>query len=450
MKKPIFQKPASANALAGFISLILLSSSSLYANDDFFADIEVEYDEEESSLADYQITGHFKQGVSYGVQKPSTSGFDRDDKGVEELDTSLYLALEKDVSDEVLLKASFDLSLDWANWRTGELSYNSDDTDFMWRDLYLDWAKEDLWIRAGNQILAWGESDVLAITDVVNPRDLSQLGQADLEDIRLQAPVLFASHPWLGMQAEVAFVYDADANEMAGRGEAFDPYINYTNAGLRVSEQEPDHSLEFVGRLYKSFNGGDFAITLADVNWDEISGAAFINTNELVFQSSRVKVLGVSGSWVKGDYLFKYDIAQHWDKALQPDSVTSAPWQEYDQTLAALILEYSGIDEWVLTFELDSSYTHDYSDSVASKEQTRGYFARVRWTTLNDQLTSQFSVLNLLGGEGQIYRLSSDYDIQDGMSIGSEYVVYRANSESDDLYAYRDQDVVKLRYSYHF
>ena len=451
MKRLVLNKQVSWHALTCLTSLIFCSSNLVYANDDFFADIDVEYEDEESSLVDdYYITGHFKQGLSYGLQKPSTSGFDRDDKGVEELDTSLYLALEKDVSDEVLIKASFDLSLDWTNWQTGELNYNSDDTDFVWRDLYLDWAEDDLWIRAGNQILAWGESDVLAITDVVNPRDLTQLGQADLEDIRLQAPVLFASHPWLGMQAEIALVYDADANETAASGEAFDPYINYTNAGLKVSEKEPDQSLEFVGRLYRSFNGGDFAITLADVNWDDVSGAAFINMNELVFQSSRVKVLGVSGSWVKGDYLFKYDLAQHWDKALQPDSVTSAPWQEYDQTLAALILEYSGIDEWVLTFELDSSYTHDYSGTIAAKEHTTGYFARARWTTLNDQLTSQFSVLNLLGGEGQIYRLSADYDIQDGMSIGSEYVVYRADSESDDLYAYREQDVVKLRYSYHF
>ncbi|EAQ64240.1 hypothetical protein MED121_19224 [Marinomonas sp. MED121] len=451
MKRLPLNKQVSRHALTCLTCLIFCSSNLVYANDDFFADIDVEYEDEEASLTDdYQITGHFKQGLSYGVQDPTTSGFDRDSKGVEELDSSLYLALEKEVSDEVLLKASFDLSLDWANWQAGELSYNTDDTGFVWRDLYLDWAEDDLWIRAGNQILAWGESDVLAITDVVNPRDLSQIGQADLEDIRLQTPVLFASHPWLGMQAELALVYDADANEIAASGEAFDPYINYTNEGLTVSEKDPDQSLAFVGRLYKSFNGGDFAFTLADVNWDDVSGTAFINTNELVFQSSRVKVLGVSGSWVKGDYLFKYDLAQHWDKALLPDNVTSAPWQEYDQTLAALILEYSGIDEWVLTFELDSNYTHSYSDSIASKEHTTGYFARAMWTTLNDQLTSQFSVLNLLGGEGQIYRISADYDIQDGMSIGSEYVVYRADSESDDLYAYRAQDVVKLRYSYHF
>lgn len=450
MKKPVLNKVVSLNVLTTLTCLMFFLSHPLYANDDFFADIDVEYDEEVSLSSDYQITGHFKQGVSYGVQYPTTSGFDRDDKGVEKLDTSLYLALEKDVSDEALLKASFDLSLDWANWQAGELSYNRDDTKFMWRDLYLDWAEEDLWVRVGNQILAWGESDVLAITDVVNPRDLTQLGQADLEDIRLQTPVLFLSHPWSGMQAEMALIYGAAANEMAASGEAFDPYINYTNAGLTVSEKDPDQPIEFVGRLYKRFNGGDYAITLADVNWDEVSGAAFINSNELIFQASRVKVLGMSGSWVKGDYLFKYDIAQHWDKALQPDNVTSTPWQEYDQTLAAVILEYSGIDEWVLTFELDSTYTHDYSESLTVKERGHGFFARARWTTLNDQLTSQFSVLNLLGGEGQIFRLSVDYDIQDGMSIGSEYVAYRADSESDDLYAYRDQDVVKLRYSYHF
>jgi len=437
--------------LGVLFTLMLACSSLTYGDDDFFADIEFEYDEEqEVQEADYHISGHLDQGVSYGVQSPSASGFDRDRKGVENLDSSLYLAVEQDVSDDLLIKAAFDLTLDWANWQEGELTYNSQDTEFAWRDLYLDLVDEDLWIRAGNQILAWGESDVMAITDVVNPRDLTQLGQADLEDIRMQAPVLFMSYPWLGLQAEMALIYDADGNEYSDSGEAFDPFVSYTNSGLSISQEDPDNKLEWVTRLYKRFNGGDFAITLADVNWDEASATEFLNGNELVFQSSRVKVLGVSGSWVQGNYLFKYDLAQHWDKALQPDNVTSAPWQEYDQALAAFIIEYSGIDEWVLTLEMDTRYTYDYSAELASEETTYGYFARARWTTLNDQLTHQFSVLNLLGGEGRVYRLSSDYDIQDGMTIGSEYVVYSVDSESDDLYAYRNQDVVKLRYSYHF
>ena len=440
-------------ARLGFFFILLFAYSNvIYADDDFFADIEFELeDEDEAVTADYHISGHLDQGMSYGVQAPSSNGFDRDNKGIEKLDSSLYLALEYDANDELLVKAAFDLSLDWANWQEGEVNYNSEDTEFVWRDLYFDLVEDDLWLRAGNQILAWGESDVLAITDVVNPRDLTQLGQADLEDIRLQVPAFFMSYPWMGMQAELVLIYDAQGNEYAESGEAFDPFVSYTNSGLNIAKEDPDKKIEWVTRFYKRLNGGDFAVTLADVNWDEASATDFVNNNNvLVFQPSRVKVLGVSGSWVQGNYLFKYDLAQHWDKALQPNNVTSAPWQDYDQTLAALILEYSGIDEWVLTLEMDASYTHDYAATLATKEQTYGYFARARWTTLNDQLTNQFSVLSLLGGEGHIYRISSDYDIQDGMSIGSEYVVYSVDSESDDLYAYRNQDVVKLRYSYHF
>ena len=441
---------ASIKALI-FSALVLSLSGVVQASDDFFADIEFELeDDEETMMSDFNLSGHLEQGLSYGLQAPSSTGFDRDKKGLESFDSSLYLAYEQDLSDDLLIKAAFDLSVDWTDWQGGELNYNSQNRDFVWRDVYVDWVDDELWLRAGNQILAWGESDVLAITDVVNPRDLTQLGQADLEDIRLQVPALFMSHPWMGGQAEMALIYETGGNEAADSGDAFDPFVSYTNAGLKVSEQDPENQLEWVTRFYQRFNGGDLAFTLAEVNWDEGSAAEFVNANELVFQASRVKVLGVSGSWVKGDYLFKYDLAQHWGKALQPDTVTSAPWQEYDQTLAAVILEFSGVDEWVFSLELDSSYTHDYTTELASKEKAHGYFAQARWTTLNDQLTSQFSVLGLLGGEGHVYRLSSDYDIYDGTTIGSEYVIYSVDSESDDLYAYRNQDVVKLHYSYHF
>lgn len=431
-----------------FASLVVLSHS-VQADDDFFADIEFEL-EEENVESDYLISGRLEQGVSYGIQAPSTSGFDRQKEAVESLDSSLYLALEKDVLDDITLKVAFDLSLDWAKWQDDSLSYNAQDADFEWRDLYMDVVEDDLWLRAGNQILAWGESDALTITDVVNPRDMTRLGQADLEDIRLQVPALFLSHPWSGMQLEAALIYDGGTNQYADSGAAFDPFISYYNSGINIRETEPENELEWVGRAYKRFGGGDFAITLADVNWDEMSATEFTNGNSLTFQSSRVTLFGVSGSWVKGNYLFKYDVAQHWNKALQPENVSQAPWQEYDQTLAAGVVEYSGIDEWVFTLELDASYTHDYTSRLATKAHQYGYFARARWTTWNEQLTTQFSLLNLLGGEGRIYRLTSDYDIQDAMTLGSEYVVYSVDSESDDLYAYRNQDVVKLRYSYHF
>lgn len=53
------------------------------------------------------------------------------------------------------------------------------------RDLFLELPLgEAAHLRLGNQIIAWGVSDYLRITDVINPEDQYTLGQQDLEDLR--------------------------------------------------------------------------------------------------------------------------------------------------------------------------------------------------------------------------------------------------------------------------
>ncbi len=58
------------------------------------------------------------------------------------------------------------------------------------RDLFLEYKNDWLTARFGNQQVAWGETFGFYFADIVNPKDLRELGIGDLAANRLQVPML--------------------------------------------------------------------------------------------------------------------------------------------------------------------------------------------------------------------------------------------------------------------
>lgn len=439
--------------------LILLASLGSFVSptlmaEDFFADIDVDIDveevAEESSWLD--LTGKIEQSIALGIEAPDAASFDRDERGLESVESSLFLQAEGKPTDNLGFRASADSSIEWVEWDQGDNTLEPQSLDVTVRDLYFDWTSEQgVWVRAGNQIVAWGEAEAIAVTDVVNPRDNTRPGQAELEDIRIQVPALFVSIPVAEQHLEFVLSDGSKGNEYGGAGDAFDPYAGSRSA-YSFAEQDPDTRWEVAARFVSHFNGGDFALTAAEVNWDERSLVSVDSgtSTTLNFQAQRGQVLGVSGNLVRGSWLWKYDVAHHWDKPLQSSDTSLTQWNNYNQLLSALAMEYSGMTDWVFTLEADVIQTFDHSSDLTTDETAVGYMGRIRRTAWNEALTLQLSTIGLAGGNGVIVRTSADYDWTDSLSFGGDLVVYDASDSDDFLYAYRDQDVVKFRFDYHF
>ena len=69
----------------------------------------------------------------------------------------------------------------------------NDSQEIRLRDLYLQYKHGHFLIRLGNQQVVWGESFGFYYADIVNPKDLRELGIGDLAANRLQVPMLNAN-----------------------------------------------------------------------------------------------------------------------------------------------------------------------------------------------------------------------------------------------------------------
>ena len=87
----------------------------------------------------------------------------------------------------------------YGNRRATRLEYNWNDVIVDIPHFYLDWNKGPLWIRAGNQVIAWGEAYFFRTMDVANGLDLRRHltlgpGAEEYQDQRIASPGVRVSY----------------------------------------------------------------------------------------------------------------------------------------------------------------------------------------------------------------------------------------------------------------
>ncbi|MGE0278889.1 MAG: DUF1302 family protein [Nitrospiraceae bacterium] len=172
---------------------------------------------------------------------------------------------------------------------------------------YLDYNNGPLWVRVGNQQIAWGEALFFRVADVANGLDLRRhsfldYAQEEYADERAPSPAIRASYNLTSQWEVETFVqmfqptlYPRQGSPYAfinspyqNRDEiGYDDYEDFVNGGLRLNGQFDQLGLQFfaVSRhnpdpVYRWGPGGQTAL---DAAFGEINGQVF---SQQVFRSS--------------------------------------------------------------------------------------------------------------------------------------------------------------------
>ena len=429
-------------------------------NDNFF-DIDVDQEDEPEEKYNYSVTGSVKQDFTYGIASPSES-FARNKNGMEKINSELFLQIQGRPSNSSKIKVSGFVDYDWGSWLNDAYALGGSDTNFELKDLFLDLTSDKgLWIRLGNQIVARGELESVKITDIVNPIDISAPGQVEFKDIRVQVPAMFVSVPLGNAIAEVILTNEAGADKLGtpDPGSAFDYSILNDQmfaslpdgTSVQIEEREANKTWEAIGRVNYKLNGGDISFTAGEVNWNQNSVQAVAESEPVFMQYGfdRVKVFGLSGNVVRGNYLFRYEAALNDGRRFQNVNPLTG-WSKHREIVSGIGLEYSGWNDTVLSFEINNSNIVDYSRDLLPDENEAGFVVQARWSGLNDLLSIYGAFNQLSGDNSTISTLFAQYELTDDVKLDARIIIYDASSISDLLYTFRDQDVVKGSIKYSF
>ena len=431
---------------------------------DGFQEIEIEVPVQASAVdKGYDFGGFIKEDLAYSYQKPDANfKFTRTKAELNKIRLTLNLFYDLKLSESWQAKISgngfYDAYYDENREDFPNETLEAFEREIELRDTFIEGPITDsIRLKIGRQIIAWGESEGLAITDMANPRDNRELGLVDIEDARI--PVFASKLSYLtgNWEWNLVVIHEFRSNKNATAGTDFDPYISLREVFPFKAEELPEEEGEWLFRLFQSFNGGDVSVMFADVYED----SPYLDFEAFTFipRYKKIQTYGASGNIVRGSWLFKFELAkklgvtlprEDLEEQLETGQVNPKSWSEKDIFQLMLGFDYSGVTDLSATFEVSVIKIENYEDNLFNEELRAAPSLILRYDTWNNTLHPQFLWVRLPHDNGDLLRLSADYDFIDALQFSGGIAIYDAGRKEDLLYPYRHNDRIfgSAKYSF--
>ncbi len=402
------------------ISLCLLLCSSLvFAADEFddeFGDEEIiqvaptlKSEKKDDKLSLYGSLS-LSSSYNYNHNKPPLPT-QNDYRGLSSVKTSADLTLEYKFDNGFKAKAvtkaynDFIYDIKDEDYKVTPKGY---DKGFDINEIYLQGSlQSNLDIKIGRQIVVWGKSDNIRITDSLNPLDNTTPGMVDIKDLRLGCVMTKLDYFINDWAISGIILHENRFSRMPQYGSDYAPAnIIMANA---ISVDEPSNSIK---------NSGVALSASVNMQGQDL---AFYYSNQYVDNTIyRSNMFGFAYNKVIDSFLFKTELAyfDNYDSVLVDSKIDSLIGVEYNGISdGSISLEVANKDDDIqYALRFTQSYINQTLDFTAlysgfGKECEYGGFARV-WIDydINDKLSSSFGFINYMGKEQQRFQMIENND----------------------------------------
>ncbi|WP_324170470.1 DUF1302 family protein [Sulfurimonas sp.] len=391
---------------------------------------EVQKKKEESRVT---ISGDLAFKTSIGYKKHKVDGVEY--SGVNQAQTSLFLELDAKLSDDWKLKISGDAFYDAIYDIHSTNNYSDDILDAYKTQLRLD----DTYVQGsitlsldakiGRQIVVWGKSDSIRITDVINPLDNRTPAMTDIEDLRLGVGMAKFDY-YVGTWNFSAMVIPENLImiEAPARSEYFPVDAIFPFAPNPFIELETPSSswnnMQYAFAANGIFSGWDLSFYAADV----LDQKWHIDPVDKIRKVTKIQMLGSAINIASGSWLLKSEVALL--DGIKYNSTTDAK-----SRLDALVgFDYMGIKDTVLSVEVANKHIFDYEaqmpivvlrpDYVDEDEMQTAL--RATRSFYNDSLNAS-ALLSIFGSSwqnGGFARVWIEYEVADAIGLNVGIVEY--------------------------
>ncbi len=322
-------------------------------------------------------------------------------------------------------------------YATDELDELRDEVEIY--DAYIEGSlRDNLDMRLGRQVVVWGRSDTIRVTDILNPLDNRRPGMVDIEDLRL--PVTMAKFDYFlgNWRVTPMAIVEQRFSKKPPAGSAFNASPSPTPDNEEYSDISPALS---VGA---EFSGWDVNLYIAKIRDD----VGYFNNGKI--KHDKVNMFGTAINVLDGSWLFKSELAY-----FNGLKYTTTSNREFKRTDALLGVEYNGIADTLISYDVAVRKIHNYDTRLINEplevESERYQHAfRVSSDFMNATLKANY-LISLFGkglDEGGFQRVWAKYDIADGIFANMGYVDYIGGSKLFDSVKDNDMAFVDVTYSF--
>jgi len=391
---------------------------------------------EKSKLADFTGKLTEQTAFSYGDDTPHDN--------ISSLKSSLLLDYEHKFDNGFKVKANAKAYYDAIYSLRGRDKYSKDELDELESevelfDAYVEGSLTDnLDMKLGRQVVVWGRSDTIRITDILNPLDNRRPGMVDIEDLRL--PVAMAKFDYFVGDWRITpmAVLEQRFSKNPPAGSAFNPSATSLPHDKDYNDVTP--ALSIGGE----FSGWDINFYAAKVRDD----AGYFSAGKL--NHDNVNMFGTALNILNGSWLLKSELA-HFD-GLKYSTTANKTFKRTD---ALVGLEYNGIADTLIAYDASVRKIHNYDAQIQNtflqtQENTYQHAFRVSSDFMNATVRGNY-LISLFGSkldEGGFQRVWLKYDIADGIFANVGVVDYIGGSNRFDAISNNDMAFLDISYSF--
>lgn len=313
-------------------------------------------------------------------------------------------------------------------------------------DAYLEGSITDtLDFKVGRQVIVWGRSDTIRVTDILNPLDNRRPGMVDIEDLRL--PVAMAKFDYFigNWRVTPIAILEQRFSKNPPFGSIFNPIPFVAPAN------ESYNDVTYALSVGAEFSGWDVNFYAAEVRNDE--GQLKLPTltqPQPLIAHDKIKMAGAALNVLSGSWLFKTELA-YFDGL----KYTTTGDKEFSRTDLLLGVEYNGIPDTLISYDIVTRNMSSYdarliTEAIPLKKHDYQHAFRVTSDFMNSTVTANY-LISLYGeklNEGGFQRAWVKYEVMDGVNMNVGVVDYIGGSTLFDSIKKNDMIFTDISYSF--
>jgi hypothetical protein len=326
------------------------------------------------------------------------------------------------------------------------------------REAYFDYVAKSWDLRIGRQIIIWGVSDGLRITDLISPLDLTEFLARDYDDIRVPVDAIKWRYMNSSMKLELIFVPIFQSYIIPDDPE--NPWsITYPSDGPEIIIEpagRPGSGLrnsEIGGRVSFFFPGFDLSVS-GLYTWNKLpvyerNFSTAHDTLFLVPKHSRYSMVGVDFSRPQGQFVIRGEGALYKDEPLSTDLLNQSNPTLRKHTFNYLLgLDWYPGNNWTLTGQYSQKMILLYEDELENPKNTLLATLGITRKLLRSTLSvSTFGYMDLTNN-GLFVRTSVDYALSDQIHLMTGIDIFEGEGGIFEAYNNNSQIWIKAKYNF--
>lgn len=288
-------------------------------------------------------------------------------------------------------------------------------------------------VKVGRQIVVWGKSDNLRVTDVLNPLDNREPGMVDIEDLRI--PLSMGRVDWYTGRWSVSAIAIPEIRFNKNPPFGGDFYPSTMPPPREVIPGDGGDNTEYAFALNGILTGWDLSFYAARLFNDQPSARvpSSFPFPPIELAHDRISMQGAALNAAAGNWLFKTEAARFTGLRF-----STLPDRLFDRIDALLGVEYTGFTDTTVSLEavhrrlMDFDAVLEAAPDQAQEDQVQAAL-RFQRDFLHDRL--QLTLLALRGGwsgrDGAMQRISLKYALTDSLAVTGGFMNYGAGEKQE-------------------